>query len=161
MVPDYLANGMVITQEMQEALTEVGMTEQEIKLGAYELKEGLDKNASYVGGKENYDIIMDYHKVNMSDDQKRAFNHSIQDANNSEALMVGLQTMYERDSGNVDSTPVDRVRGNPAPATIQRYGNKAELLRDKKFADSRKASAADKAKYRARLAITPEDIWRN
>ena len=161
MIPEYLANGMVVTQEMQEALIEVGMTEQEIKLGAYELKEGMDKNASYVGGKENYDIIMDYHAANMTPEDKVQFNHSISNPNNSEALMIGLQAMYERASGDIDTAVPDRVRGNPAPATIQGYANKGELLRDKKFADSRSASAADKAKYKARLAITPENVWRN
>lgn len=161
LIPEYIANGMVVTPEMQTALSEVGMTEQEIKLGAYELKEAIDKNSDYVGGQENYDIIMDYHAKTMTDDEKRSFNHSIQNTNNSEALMVGLQTMYERGSGDVDTAVPDRVRGNPTPATIQGYGNKAELLRDKKYADSRNASAADKTKYRARLAITPDNVWKN
>ena len=161
LIPEYIENGMVVTPEMQAKLVESGMTAEQIELGAYKLKAALDKNASYVGGKENYDIIMNYHKDTMSDEQKIAFNHSIQDPKNSEALMIGLQTMYEKASGDVDTAVPDRVRGNPAPATLQGYGNKADLLRDKKYADSRNASSTDKERYRARLALTQDNIWKN
>lgn len=160
LAPEFLANGMNVTDEMKEALSKAGISEQEIKLGAYEVKEAIDTNASYVGGKENYDIIMNFHANNMTDNEKRQFNHTIQDPNNSEALMVGLQAIYERKSGDVDSAPQDRVRGNPAPTTIQPYESKRELLRDKKFADSRTASTADKARFRQRLNATSEDVWR-
>ena len=161
LLPEFLDNGMVITDAMKDKLIETGLTEQDIKLGAYEFKEAIDKNASYVGGKENYDVIMDYHASNMSDDDKRAFNYSIQDPNNSQALMVGLQTMYERaQSANPDSVKQDRVRGNPVQNNaIQPYASKQELLRDKKYADSRVASVSDKAKFKARLAATPENVW--
>ena len=161
LLPEFLNNGMVVTDEMKEALTATGLTEQDIKLGAYEFKEAIDKNANYVGGKENYDLIMDYHAANMTDDEKRAFNHSVQDPNNSQALMVGLQTLYEKAQlENPNQAPVDRVRGNPTQNNaIQPYANKAELLKDKKYADSRVASASDKAKFRARLNATPENVW--
>lgn len=160
-VPDYLANGMVITDEMTAALAEAGVTEETMKLNAYERKDSIDKHSAIVGGQENYDIIMDYHAETMTPEDKAAFNRNVQDPRNSKALLVGLQVLYERASGDVDSTPADRVRGNPTPTTIQGYENKADLLRDKKFADSRKASEADKTKYRARLSITPENVWRN
>ena len=159
LLPEFLNNGMVVTDEMKAKLLETGLTEQDIKLGAYEMKEAVDKNASYVGGKENYDIIMDYHAQNMTDEEKIAFNHSIQDPKNSEALMVGLQTIYERNIGK-DVTPQDRVRGNPVQNdAIKPYETKADLLRDKKYADSRVASSADKARFRARFKVTPENVW--
>ena len=163
LLPEFLKNGMVVTDEMKAKLVETGLSEQDIKLGAYEFKEAIDKNANYVGGKENYDIIMDYHAENMTDDEKRAFNHSIQDPKNSQALMVGLQTMYEKAQAENPEQPQtlqDRVRGNPVQNNaIKPYENKQELLKDKKYADSRAASAADKAKFRARLATTPENVW--
>lgn len=161
LLPEFLNNGMVVTDEMKAKLLETGLTEQDIKLGAYEMKEALDKNASYVGGKENYDIIMNYHAQNMTDEEKVAFNHSIQDPKNSEALMVGLQAIYERNSGKEpDATSQDRVRGNPVQNNaIKPYETKADLLRDKRYADSRVASSADKARFRARLKATPENVW--
>jgi len=162
-LPDFLKNGMVVTPEMEEALKEVGLTDQDIKLGAYEFKEALDKNASYVGGQENYEIIMSHHAENMTDEQKVQFNHSIQDPNNSEALMVGLQVMYEKSIGAAaDETPQDRIRGNQVPTnSIKPYENKGELLKDKRYADSNRATSADKTKFRQRLAATPDNIWRN
>lgn len=159
LLPEFLNNGMVVTDEMKAKLLETGLTEQDIKLGAYEMKDAVDKNANYVGGKENYDIIMDYHAQNMSEEEKVAFNHSIQDPKNSEALMVGLQTIYERNIGK-DTTPQDRVRGNPVQNNaIKPYETKADLLIDKRYADSRAASSADKARFRARLKATPENVW--
>ena len=164
LAPQFIENGMQLSDEMMETLKETGLTETEIKLGAYELKESLDKNANYVGGKENYDIIMDYHAKTMNDEQKRQFNHSIQDPNNSEALMLGLQAMYEKNSTE-DGQEVSqgRVRGNSPANTnaIKPYESKRELLRDKSYADSRNASQADKAKFRARLNATPDEVWRS
>lgn len=159
--PEFMKNGMQLTDEMKQALTDTGLSEMEIKVGAYELKEALDKNAGYVGGKENYDIIMNYHADNMSDDEKRQFNHSIEDPNNSKALMLGLKVMYEESISGGEQAPKDRVRGNPASTSIKPYESKQELLRDKKYADSRTASQADKAKFRQRLSVTPEDVWKS
>jgi len=163
LLPEFLKNGMVVTPEMQEELKKTGLTEQDIKLGAYEFKESIDLNASYVGGKENYDIIMNHHAEKMTDDEKRAFNHSIQDPKNSEALMVGLQTMYEKSVGaTTDDTPQDRVRGNPTQNNaIKPYASKGELLRDKRYADSNRATSADKARFRQRLTATPDNVWKN
>jgi len=161
LLPTFLENDMVVTDEMKEKLIATGLSEQDIKLGAYELKEAIDKNASYVGGKENYDVIMNYHAENMTDEEKIAFNHSIQDPKNSKALMIGLQTLYERSINNPESQEKDRVRGN-SPAntnTIKPYESKAELLRDKAYVDSRRASSADKARFKARLRATPENVW--
>lgn len=159
LAPEFLNNGMQLTEDMKTELMDAGLTEQEIKLGAYELKEAVDKNASYVGGKENYDIIMDYHAQNMSDEDKIAFNHSIQDPRNSKALMIGLQAMYEQSIAN-EVPNTDRVRGVQANgASVKPYETKQELLRDKAYADSRAASASDKARFRARLNITPENVW--
>lgn len=163
LAPAFIEGGMVITDEIKAALIETGLTEMEIKVGAYELKESLDKNASYVGGKENYDIIMNHHAETMTPEQKAQFNHSIQDVNNSEALMIGLQVMYEKSLGESTSeTTVDRVRGNVVSnKSIEGYASKQELLKDKKYADSRNASASDKAKFRQRLGLTPDNVWRS
>jgi len=162
LAPKFIEGGMVVTEEIKAALIETGLTEMEIKVGAYELKEALDKNAVYVGGQENYNIIMDYHAENMNDDEKRAFNHTIQDPKHSQALMLGLQIMYEKKLAEGKAQPTGRVRGDGPVIinSIKPYETKQELLRDKTYADSRTASKADKDKYRQRLAITPDKVWR-
>jgi len=102
---------------------------------------------------------MNYHAENMDDAQKKSFNHSIQDPSNSEALMVGLQAMYERSLG-VEKPQTDRVRGDVAQNNaIKPYETKADLMRDKSFADSKMASASDKARFRARLRLTNDNVW--
>ena len=158
MLPEFLSNGMVVTDDMNQQLLDAGLSQDKIKIGAYELKEAQATNAGYVGGKENYDIIMDYHTANMSDEQKIQFNHSIENPANSEALMVGLQTMYEKSLGSVEST--DRVRGNVTPSnSVKPYEDRASLFRDKAYADSNRANANDKKRYKARLAITPSEVY--
>ncbi len=154
----FMDNGMVMTPEMEAEAIEVGYSNDSIKVSVYEAKEAVAKNAGYVGGQENYDIIMSYHRENMSDLEKQSFRHSAEDPNNSQALMMGLKAMYEENNA-IEST--DRVRGDINPtATISGYGSKAELFKDKRFADSKSASSGDKARFKARLNATPEDIWR-
>ena len=78
--------------------------------------------------------------------------------------MLGLQAMYEKNSTE-DGQEVSqgRVRGNSPANTnaIKPYESKRELLRDKSYADSRNASQADKAKFRARLNATSDEVWRS
>jgi len=163
LVPEFMANGMTITEEMQAKLTESGLSLDQIKIGAYEMKDALSKNHSYVGGEENYNIIMEYHAANMTPEQKASFNHSVQNPANSEALMIGMQTMYERSIGQEQPEDGDRFRGNPNQATGNRgYETKAELFADKRYIDSAagKKDAGAITKYRAKLALTPDTIWK-
>ena len=164
LAPEFIKNGMVITDEMKTQLNEAGLSEEQIKLGAYEFKEALTKNQNYVGGEENYNIIMEHHAANMSVEEKKAFNHSIQNPANSEALMVGLQAMYEKSlSEDKESKPSgDRVRGNVSQGnSVQGYETRAELFKDKKYIDSPvgKKDKGAVAKYRAKLALTDVKVY--
>ena len=162
LVPEFMSNGMNVTEEMQTKLTESGLSLDQIKIGAYEMKDALTKNHSYVGGEENYNIIMEYHAANMTPEQKTSFNHSIQNPANSEALMIGMQTMYERSIGQ-EQPDGDRVRGNANQNTGNRgYETKAELFADKRYIDSPagKKDAGAITKYRAKLALTPDSVWK-
>ena len=162
--PEFSKNGMVVTPEMATELAEAGLTEEQVKLGAYEFKEALTKNHNYVGGEENYNIIMEHHSANLTTEQKIQFNHSIQNPNNSEALMVGLQAMYERDmaNGGNKEAPKDRFRGDVIPTpSIVGYESKQELFKDKKYIDSPvgKKDKGAVAKYRARLNATDPKVY--
>ena len=163
LVPEFMANGMQVTPEMEAQLEETGLTKTEIELGAYKFKETIAKHQSYVGGEENYNKIMDYHAQNMTDEQKIAFNHSISSGEHSEALLIGLQTMYEKQTG-VSSEPVntDRIRGNASPAGIKPYTTRQELFRDKAYIDSPagKRDAGAIKRYKEKLAVTPDSVWK-
>jgi hypothetical protein len=161
-VPQFLENGMQLTDEMMTKLTEVGLTESEIKLGAYEMKDTLDSHHKIMGGKEHYDIVMEFHAQNMTPEQKIAFNSDIQSGKHSEALILGLQTLYEKNVGQTQPDDTgDRFRGNPATDTVKGYESKAELFKDKKYIDSPagKRDPAAVAKYRAKLAITNPKVY--
>jgi len=163
LVPAFMENGMQLTPEMTAKLTEAGLTESEIKLGAYEMKETLSTHHEMMGGKENYDIVMAYHAEKMTDEQKIAFNNDIQSGNHSEALMLGLQAMYEKGVGHQEpSEPQDRFRGdNQANSSAKGYETKAQLFADKKYIDSPagQKDAGAIARYRAKLAVTDSKVY--
>ena len=163
LVQPFIDNGMQLTEEMTAKLTEVGLTEAEIKLGAYEMKDTLASHHKILGGEENYMQVMNYHAQNMSDEQKIAFNADIQSGKHSEALLLGLQTMYEKSGGQApNSEPQDRFRGEgPNNTSAKGYGTKAELFKDKAYIDSPagRKDAGAVAKYRAKLAITDPKVY--
>ena len=98
----------------------------------------------------------------MTHDEKSKFNHSIRNPANSEALMIGMQTMYERSIGQ-EQPSGDRFRGNVNQETSSRgYETKAELFKDRRYVTSPagKKDAGANAKYRAKLALTSDSVWK-
>lgn len=164
LVPEFLSNGMVITPEMEEQLLEAGITKEQIELGAYKMKETIALHQSYVGGKEEYDKIMSYHAQTMSLEEKEAFNRTVNSGQHSEALFLGLKAMYEKRTatGQTSTQNTDRIRGDASQGGIKPYATRQELFNDKRYIDSPagRNDAGAKAKYKARLAVTPENVWR-
>jgi len=153
--PQFIENGMQLTDDMKAKLIETGLTETEIKLGAYEYKERFEKAYNTVGGKEEYDSMMKWANDGLSDEEKLDFNRGLESVHSNFAI-EGLHNRYKNDN----KVSQDRVRGDiaPTPSTTG-YSTKAELFRDKTFADSNRASANDKAKYKARLVATDPKVY--
>ena len=162
LIPEFLKNGMVVTPEMEAQLLETGVTKAEIELGAYKMKETLAIHQGYVGGEENYNAIMSYHAENMTQEEKILFNKSINSGEHSEALIVGLQALYERNMGQGGESAPSRIRGDASVAGVKPYGSRQELFADKRYVDSAagKRDAGAQQRYRSKLAVTPENIWK-
>ena len=162
LIPEFLGNGMVVTDDMKSKMLEAGLSEDKIKLGAYEFKESLEKHQNYVGGKENYDIIMAWGKENLSDDDKASFNTDIR-SSKSELTMLGLQVKYERSLGESESKPVDRIRGDTTVRSSHGYETKQEIYRDKAYIDSpagRKDAGAI-ARFKNKMALTDKTVYKS
>jgi len=156
LLPKFIENGMSLTPEMVEKAKEVGIDEKDLKLGAYELKEITQKAYSVVGGKDNYQAMIDWAKENLPDDKKAEFDRGLQ-SNMSEFAIKGLWTEYQKAVSNGTAT---RLQGKPATSGLKPYQTRQELFRDKDFAEAakRRGDMAAWNKYRQRLAITPEEV---
>jgi len=152
----FIDNGMSLSDEMKTKLSEAGISETDMKLGAYEYKERFETAYNTVGGKEEYDAMMSWASEGLSDAEKLDFNKGLE-SSHSQFAIEGLHNRYKNDNP-VDK---DRVRGTVTPVnSIKGYETKAELFRDKAFADSNVATSNDKAKYKARLALTSDGVWK-
>ena len=159
LAPKFVDNGMQLTPEMEAELTELGLTESQVKLGAYEYRDRFNAAYDVVGGKEEYDAMMTWAVDGLSDADKAGFNKDLASAKASSLAMEGLHARYLK-AGNGEAPAETRLRGQPAPqSAVRAYTTRAELFADKAFADSNRANSNDKAKYRARLAATPESVY--
>ena len=158
LAPEFIANGMNVTDEMMEKLNEAGISETEVKLAAYEERERQGKAHSVVGGQENYNEMMQWATAELSDDEKKAFNKDIGNANVSAFAIEGLYNRFQnRENG--EKPTVGRIRGNPQSQTISGFASRADLFAAKKFHDSRSATEHDKKIYRQRVNLTPESVY--
>lgn len=163
LIPQFIENGMSLSDEMVSKLEETGLTREQIELGAYKYKEARQRNASYVGGEENFVQIMEYAKNNMSASDKESLSAIVDEFTrkgmSTQPLMLGLKAMYEQavkpEAGNTD-----RVRGIPTAGGVKPYETRQELFRDRAYIQGvGKNDAGAVAKYKARLAATPDSVW--
>jgi len=157
LAPKFVENGMKLTDEMIAKLEETGLTETEIKLGAYEYKERFESAYNVVGGKQEYDTMMQWAVEGLTDAEKQEFNN---DLGNAKVSKFAIEGLYNRYKANNKDDNITRFRGQPSQGTVGGYSTRAELFKDKAFVDSNRATEADRAKYRARLRVTPDEVWK-
>ena len=157
LAPEFVNNGMQITEEMNTKLVEAGISEAEIKLGAYEYRDRFNAAYDTVGGKAEYDSMMAWAVDGLNDAEKVGFNKDLGNANLSALAIEGLYARYK--NGSDESKP-ERFRGQPNTSSdVKPYANRAELFKDKAYADSNSSNANDMARYKARLAITDQSVY--
>ena len=156
LAPQFIENGMKLTDDMIAKLEETGLTETEIKLGAYEYKERFESAYNVVGGKQEYDAMMQWAVDGLTDAEKQEFN---KDLGNARVSKLAIEGLYNRYKANNKDDNITRFRGQPSQGAIVGYSSRAELFKDKAFVDSNRATDADRARYRARLRATPDEVW--
>ena len=161
LLPEFLKNDMQLTPEMQETLTEAGIDVRDVKLGAIELRDKIKAAHEVVGGAENYQAMMVWASEQLNDAEKAAFDADVMGAQSRFAIK-GLYSEYEAAVASGEQTPPQRINGDNTVKTTQPYGDRAELLKDRAYVESPqgKRDLAAQKRYRARLAVTPDEVWR-
>jgi hypothetical protein len=160
-LPEFLNNDMQLTPEIETKLTEEGIDIRDVKLGALELRDKINAAHETVGGKENYEAMMGWASSQLSDAEKAAFDADIMGAQSRFAIK-GLYSEYQAAAEKGEATPPQRLNGDNTVKTVQPYEDRQALLRDKQYIDSPagKRDQAAQNRYKQRLAITPEAVWR-
>ena len=149
----YIANGMVLTDEMIKQGTDVGIDARDIKLRAIEIRDSLTTSHNVVGGKEAYDEMIGWARENMTDAQKKSFNGSL-GTNMSEYAIKGLQADYK--AALAAGTTTTRIAGQPVNQGITPYESRAQLYADKDKAElaKRRGNVNDWNIYQKKLKAT-------
>lgn len=160
MVPDFVANGMNLTEEMIAKATELGIDERDLKLGAFEYKENAQKAFSVVGGEEEYGAMMTFMDSHMSEEQKKAFNNDFGSAA-SEYAIKGLHAEYKSLAGGDGKAPKPRLEGKVKgqDAGAKPYSSQGEMLKDLNYLKTKgRTDKAARQLYETRKSITPDEI---
>jgi hypothetical protein len=160
-LPEFLANGMELTPEIEAKLVEADIDIRDVKLGAIDLRDKINAAHESVGGKESYDAMMSWATEKLNDADKAAFDKDIM-GSNSRFAIKGLYSEYEAAQADGSYVAPARLNGDNTVKTVQPYTDRQSLLKDKKYVDSpagKRDIGAQKA-YRARLAITETEVWR-
>ncbi len=131
----FIENGMVATPEQIEEAAKHGISPEQIELAAYKSKENIDRVHGVVGGKEQYDTMMDFMSEHLTDAQKADYTKGVTDSNLSEYAVKGLQADYVKlsNGGQVDNRIVPSASN--AATTTGSYKTEAEYFSDKRAAD--------------------------
>ncbi len=164
---EVLASDMQITEDIRSKMNELGLSETEVKLSAYEAKEMLKRQYEVVGGEEQYKELMRYGSEVFAPEQREAIVKTIQNGlvppEFRELALLGLKYRKEvLDADKDGGRSQERIMGETTNVSIKPYTDKRELFRDKRYIDSpagRRDANAQKM-YRARLAITPPEVYR-
>jgi len=159
MIPDFMANNMELTPEMETKATEAGIDIRDLKLGAIELRDKITAAHSVVGGKENYDAMLTWAKDGLDDSQKASFDKDVSGSMGELAIegLYGRFTKAQEDPNTI----VPRINGETTVKGIQPYSDKRQLFADKAYIDSAagQRDAVAKRNYQARLKVTPPEVW--
>ena len=164
LIPDFMSAGMQLTPEIEAKATAAGVDIRDLKLGAMEFRDTItastQKAHAVVGGKDEYDAMIEWGKANLTDDQKVAFDQGLTSAYGEYAIK-GLYADFK--AASTGTTPqLDRVRGdNSASAgTTGGYGTREEVMRDRAYLNSRQGQSDKAARevHERKLSRTPDSV---
>ena len=159
LLPQFMQNGMKLTPEMEEVAKAQDIDIRDLKLGAIDLKERIEKAHSVVGGADEYNAMIAWAKENTNEEQRVAFDKDVT-SSMSEFAIRGMYSMYKDAIKDGNTQPQDRFRGQSATSTVKPYGSQDELLADRRYINSAKGRADSNAieKHKQRMAITPDAV---
>ena len=156
MVPEFMANDMQLTPEMETKATDLGIDIRDLKLGAIDFRDKINLAYSVVGGKEEYtQMISDMGPV-MTEDQRRSFDSDL-GGSASEWAIKGLHAEWKAKNGG---KPAGRIEGRVGGTTgAKPYESQGEILKDLGYLRGRgKNDQAAWAQHEKRKAVTPDAV---
>lgn len=176
LVPQFLENNMSLTDEMMAVAKEVGLSEADIKLGAYELRDAINSAHELVGGREEYEAMINWAVGENGIDQAMRdqfdkdvvgmFSDNAKLKQTSKLSILGLHSLYEKNKGNTppqtQQQSQERIVGTSnVGSTVKPYTDRNELLRDRSLYNGGKARDMEfRSIHERRLAVTPDSIWK-
>ena len=155
MVPEFMANNMELTEEMETKANELGIDIRDLKLGAIELRDKINSAYNIVGGEAEYKQMMADMSEIMTDDQKRSFNEDL-GGSASEWAIKGLHAEWKSRNGS----PAKRIEGRVGGGSgAKPHDSQAELLKDLTYLRTRgKNDKAAWAQHEKRKSVTPDNV---
>ena len=154
-IETFIENGMTATHEQLEEAAKYGITPEQIELTAYKAKENIAKIYGIVGGKDEYNTMMDTMAEHLTEEQKAEYTKAITNPNLSEYAVKGLLSDYNKikNNGNIDNriTPNATTTGKSSA-----YGSEQEY-----FNDMRAMRALPSNKQKAYYAKIQEKLNRS
>ena len=159
LVQKFMEGGMELTPEIEKMALDKGLDIRDVKLAAIDLKEQITSAHNVVGGREEYESMIEWGKNTLPEKQRIAFDKGLS-SGMSEWAIRGLHAEYKAQQSNDGQVP-DRVRGDSSSNSSARgYEDRNEMLRDRAYINSPKGRndiQAQKA-HKARLDRTSDSV---
>jgi len=161
LVPKMLENNMQVTPEMMSVMEESGLSQAEVELGAYKVREITNMAYQIYGGRENFEQVKSWAEENLDDATKQAFDMNLADMVKGNTgvgvlAMEGLLARYNKANQGEEPKQYNRVEGSQVPRqTNVGYKSQSEMIKDRRAAE--KNPTLMKA-YMNKLSKTPDSV---
>jgi hypothetical protein len=145
--------------EIAQLSQETGKSVAEIKLAAIEARELVTKAHSIVGGKSNYDAMIQWGMANLNDSQKSDFDKAL-NSGMGEYAIKGLYNDYQTAQQASGNSQPSRIEGDGSGSMgIKPYGTFKELADDRAYLSGKgRNDTAAHAIHKQRMMITPDNV---
>ena len=154
LIPEFMANNMELTPELEQKVIDAGVDIRDVKLGAIEIREKVNHVHDLVGGKENWEATKAYLGSKMSEADFAKINEDLMGAN-SDYTVLGMYNAYKASLDG--SEPKARINGDSiTPKAQSGYQSRAQLYADRQYLNTPagKKDTVALSKYRAKLGMT-------
>lgn len=145
-----------LDNDIAEIAKQSGVSVAEVKLAALEMKEQISKAYDIVGGKSEYQAMIDWGKENLSEAQRKDFDKAL-NSGMGEFAIKGLYQDFK--ASNPQQTTYRRVEGDGSGNVgVRPYATFQELAKDREYLSTPQGrnDRAAKEMHSRRLQITPE-----
>ena len=151
-------NGFNITEDNFKAFEDAGMSRMEAENMAFKMEKAANQAYGYVGGKDNYNTMMQWAEANLDATQIQAFAHETIGDNFSikpsgEFAIRGLQAMMNGSTKQAE--PTQRISGStPSRQQTAGFGSKTEYQTAMNHLRRNPTDRSAQAEYESKMKLT-------